>query len=244
LKDLVKAAIASVGYEVRRLKGPSNPSFHLLNALNHFGVDLVFDVGANTGQFSSTLLSLGYAGRLVSFEPSSNAHELLSRAATKYPNWRVHPRVAIGDTEGNVVLNVSANSVSSSLLPMLTSHSAVASGSEYVTSERVAVRTLDALAPPYLSDIRMPFLKIDTQGFEWQVLDGATRTLPLLCGVTCELSLVALYDGQRLWKELMSRLEEHNFQLWSLERGFTDKTCGRTLQIDATFFRTKKSFDR
>ncbi len=86
-------------------------------------------------------------------------------------------------------------------------------------------------------------MKIDTQGYEWNVLDGAEETLSKLKGLHCELSLVQLYEGQRLWLELLGRLEKEGFTLWNLQPGFTDTTSGRTLQVDATFFRVNKPSD-
>ena len=83
----------------------------------------------------------------------------------------------------------------------------------------------------------LPFLKIDTQGYEWQVLDGARESLSQCQGVLCELSLVPLYEGQCLWMEMIQRLESGGFTLWSIQKGFTDLRDGRTLQVDAIFLR-------
>ena len=74
------------------------------------------------------------------------------------------------------------------------------------------------------------------QGFEWQVLTGAEQTLPSIHGVLCELSLVVLYEGQHLWREMIDRLEAAGFTLWGLQPGFMDRR-GRNLQSDAIFFR-------
>jgi hypothetical protein len=120
---------------------------------------------------------------------------------------------------------------------MMESHSSAAEDSAYVGVERVPIFKLDSVAPKYLEKSRCPFLKIDTQGFEWQVLDGARETLPRVRGVLCELSLVPLYEGQRLWMDMIQRLEAEGFTLWSIQKGFPDPRDGRTLQVDATFFR-------
>lgn len=69
------------------------------------------------------------------------------------------------------------------------------------------------------------------------MLDGASETLPLVQGVLCELSLIALYEGQRLWMEMIHRFESDGFVLWSIQRGHTDPRDGRMLQVDAAFFR-------
>ena len=60
LKRLVKSVIHSVGFDIHYLNPASNPSFQLLKALERFKIDLVLDVGANVGQFSSELRSVGY----------------------------------------------------------------------------------------------------------------------------------------------------------------------------------------
>jgi len=237
LRNFVKSVIRSAGFDFHRLSPGADPNIQLFRAIERFGIDLVFDVGANVGQFASQLRSVGYAGNLVSFEPLSAAHRGLTRAARGDAKWLVHPRSAIGDQDGEVEIHIAGNSVSSSMLPMMDAHSSAAEGSAYVGGERTPIVRLDAIASRYLSQCRRPFLKIDTQGYEWQVLDGARGTLPSIQGVVCELSLVTLYEGQRLWREVIGRLESEGFTLWCLQQGFTDPRDGRTLQMDATFFR-------
>ena len=117
------------------------------------------------------------------------------------------------------------------------SHASAAPESAYVSAEKVPIFRLDTVATPYLEKARNPFLKIDTQGYEWHVLDGASAIVPRMRGVLCELSLVPLYEGQRLWLEIIRRLEHEGFTLWSIQMGFTDPRDGRTLQVDAIFFR-------
>jgi hypothetical protein len=72
-------------------------------------------------------------------------------------------------------------------------------------------------------------LKIDTQGFEWQVLDGALLTLSNINGILLEVSLLEIYKGQKLWRDLVDRLENCGFTVWSIERGFIDAQNGRVL---------------
>jgi FkbM family methyltransferase len=237
LKESIKKLINAAGYDLKRLTPDSNPAYQLLKGLERFKVDLVLDIGANTGQFASELRTVGYQGKIVSFEPLSVASELLSRRASQDAGWLVHSRGAIGDYDGKIEINISGNSVSSSVLPMMQSHISAAEGSGYIASEQVPICRLDSVAPEYISPTDRYFLKIDTQGFEWQVLDGASKTLSLAQGVLCELSLVPLYEGQKLWQELIQRLEKAGFTLWSIQKGFTDPRDGRSLQVDAIFFR-------
>ena len=136
-----------------------------------------------------------------------------------------------------IELNIAGNSVSSSVLPMLASHSNAAPESAYQGKETVPLTTLDLILPKYLEQSSATLLKIDTQGYEWQVLLGAKEMIPKVRGVLMEVSLIPLYDGQHLWQESISQLEAEGFVLWALEPVFIDHSNGRTLQMDALFFR-------
>jgi FkbM family methyltransferase len=237
MKKIIKKVIHRFGWDLHRLSPASNPSVQLLAALNHVKSNTVFDVGANVGQFAQELRSVGFAGNIISFDPLTTAHAQLSKAARNDSKWTVHPRAAVGDHDGEIEINIAGNSVSSSVLPMLDAHSSAAVGSAYVASERTPLIRLDSVAEQYLSADSRPFVKIDTQGFEWQVLEGATETLKRAHGVLLELSLVPLYDGQRLWREIIERMESEGFTLWAIQKGFTDPRTGRSLQADGIFLR-------
>ncbi|MDJ0524424.1 MAG: FkbM family methyltransferase [Microcystis sp. M53600_WE12] len=87
-----------------------------------FSVDLVFDVGANIGQYAKLLRELGYSGRLVSLEPLSSAYSRLKAISKKDQLWEIAPQTAIGNQEGEIIINIAGNSYSSSALPMLDAH--------------------------------------------------------------------------------------------------------------------------
>lgn len=234
LKKSIIGMINAFGYHVSR-----NDLYQICKALNSFNVDVVLDVGANAGQFSLSLRRFGYRGKIVSYEPLNEAYEKLIKISKTDKKWEVSPRVAVGAYDGKIEINIAGNSVSSSILPMLKSHSDVAVGSEYIGKESVNIVKLDTVAKKYLQDYKNIFLKIDTQGYEWAVLDGAVEILPHVRGILCEMSLLELYEGQHLWMDILKRLETDGFIPWSIHEGFTDSKSGRTLQIDATFFRMK-----
>lgn len=234
---LIKRMLRRVGIDVRRYAPGSSPAALLMATCNAHLIDVVLDVGANAGQFGAGLRAAGYSGRIVSFEPLARAHAALVRASRDDVDWTVHQRCAIGSGRGSVEINVAANSVSSSILPMLEAHVAAAPESKYCDKESVPLETIDEVAPTYLRDARSLMLKIDTQGYEWQVLDGAAATLPRIKAILIEMSLVPLYEGQHLWQETITRLEKLGFVTWSLQPGFTDRSSGRTLQVDGMFVR-------
>lgn len=239
LKDMVRQVLRRMGLVVHRYVPPvPPPPSPIISSLQKFGIDLVLDVGANKGQFAAEIRRGGYAGSIVSFEPLSEAYGGLLQASKGDNKWEIYPRCALGDHIGEVEINIAGNSESSSILPMLETHRSAAPQSAYQGKEIVPIKTLDAVAGEYLDGARAPFLKIDTQGFEWHVLDGALVSLPKIRGVLVELSLVPLYEGQHLWLEVMTRLEVAGFTLWAFQPGFFDSASGRTLQVDGIFYRT------
>ena len=226
-----------LGLEVDKLAPRSNPDLQLVCALKKHNIDLVVDIGANEGQFASSIRNFGYSGRILSFEPLSMAYSQLLSKSKRDPLWDVYERCAIGDNDGEVSINVSNYSVSSSILPISQLHLNAEPRSKTIATEKVNLFKIDSIAPPYLESSRNPFLKIDTQGFEWQVLEGCKNSLSSFRGILCEISLVPLYEDQHLWKDLLKRIEDNGFTVWAIQPGFTNPLDGQTLQLNVIFFR-------
>lgn len=237
IKSLVKTALLGAGLELRRYNPAYSPDAQLANVLQRLAIDTVFDVGANTGQYAGLLRKIGYLGDIVSFEPLSEAHDELTGASASDPKWHLAPRMAIGAEDGEIQINIAGNSVSSSVLSMLDSHADAAPQSRYIGQEKVPLHRLDSQAPRYLSPGSRLLLKIDTQGFEGAVIDGAPETLARAQAVQLELSLAALYDGQLLLEQVIAKLRGLGFEIWTLWPGFADPATGRLLQIDAILVR-------
>ena len=238
MRAFLHKLLQGFGYDIHRFHAAALPEAQLACALRSRGFNLVLDVGANAGQFGLKLRDHGYGGRIVSFEPLEEPRQQLIEAADADALWEVAERAAIGDRDGEIDIHVSANSYSSSALDVLDSHLHAAPDSRYVGSERVPLRCLDAVALPYLHPDSVAFLKIDTQGFEDRVLDGAARILPRIGGIQLELSVVPLYSGQKLLPEMLERLRSLGFALWGIWPALVEPDTGRVLQVDATFFRS------
>lgn len=209
---------------------------HFVRALHERGIDAVLDVGANVGQFAQDLRQAGFAGRIVSVEPLESAYDALTRAAARDAAWVVE-RAGVGAAPGSLTLHRAGNSVSSSVLPILERHVRAAPESAYVASETVPATTVDELVKRHDLTPETALLKIDVQGYELPVLQGAADTLDRFAAVRTEMSLVPLYEGQALLPEIVGVLDEHGFELWSIERGFVDAASGRLLQADGIFVR-------
>lgn len=198
-------------------------------------IDVVLDVGAARGGFGRELRDFGYEGRIVSFEPLGDAHRDLSELTATDPGWTA-VRTAIGAEQGTATINVASNSTSSSLLPMGAAHLDAAPEVNYVGTEEVTMSRLDDVAPAHLHEASRTFLKVDTQGFERSVLEGAPETLARCEGLQLELSLTSLYDGGMVVDEAIAMAYARGFELTALFQGFTSPD-GRLLQVDGVFFR-------
>lgn len=209
----------------------------IVSAMSWLGVDTVLDVGANIGQYADALRSSGFDGRIVSFEPLGDAYRQLAQRAAKDPRWTaVH--TAVGAERGTLEIHIAANSHSSSVLAMNDTHLDAAPHSRTVGSESVPVTTVADVAAEHAIVPERTLLKIDTQGYEKPVLDGAGGLLAQFALVQLELSFVPLYDGQALYPELVTRLNGLGFEWYGVDSAFVDPRTGRMLQVDGLFARS------
>lgn len=206
----------------------------MATTLRWLGADTVLDIGANIGQYGSALRASGFSDRLISCEPLPDAFGHLSRRAAGDPKWTTL-HTAVGAAGGTSTINVSANSFSSSMLPMTDAHRNAAPGSEFVATVPVPVTTVRDLIDVHRVDPARALLKIDTQGYESQVLDGTGDLLRSFAAVQMELSFVPLYAGQQLFDQLVARMADEGFGIFCLDAGFADPRTGRMLQCDGVF---------
>ena len=145
--------------------------------------------------------------------------------------------MALGASQGEVVIHVAGNSLSSSVLDMLPEHKQAVPGSGFVGSETVALRRLDRVAPNYLQGAKAVLLKIDTQGYEDRVISGAAGVIDRITAIQTEMSFVPLYAQQPLFDDLRGRIESMDFELFAIFPGHVHEFTGRTLQVDGLFLR-------
>lgn len=99
--------------------------------------------------------------------------------------------------------------------------------------------TLDGVIDRYAGRDARPFLKVDAQGYERQVLAGAVASLHRFRGVQLELSLVPLYEGAMSFEDGLAMMREAGLQLARLDPVFEDPRTGRLLQCDGVFVRDR-----
>lgn len=235
---ITKKIFQNFGILIRKYNPATSEELRRTRLFEHYHIDLVFDIGANKGQYAMGIMDAGYKNRIVSFEPLTSAYSAISAASKSYPNWTVAQRCAIGSKNEEIEINISANSVSSTLLNMLDTHIDGAPESKIIGKEKVQVYPLDEIAPQYTGNSKNIFLKIDVQGFEQEVLKGAQHMLDKAKGVEMEISLVPLYENQSwLLAEIVDYMTKKGFTMTSIVPAFTDHKTGKVLQCNGIFFR-------
>ena len=230
--------LRGLGWELQRFRNSNSEPRVLADILRFTRPDVVLDVGANLGQFGDQLLSLGYSGKLVSFEAIPNVHsQLQQHARHRSKSWIVAPCAALGSRRGSIDINISANVLSSSVLPMREAHLSAAPTSNYVDRQSVAMERLDQLARQFVPESARVFIKIDTQGYELEVFKGAADLLPQTAGLQLELSLAPLYEGAPTFMEMIAVLQSSGFEPFGVVPVFRDAGTGRLLQVDGYFTR-------
>ena len=234
----VKYIFRIFGLEVTAFNGAMSDYSILYRIIRNNDIDLIVDVGANVGQYASLVGSIGYKNQIFSIEPLNDAHEILCKKSERDFKWKVLPRTAIGDSKGSVTINKSNNSVSSSILNILPIHINSEESSSYVSSEVVSLERLDSFLAEFIDESHKNiFLKIDTQGFEDEVLNGASNILSRINFIQCELSLRPLYENQKLIEDIILKLRSYGFTLVAIAPGFKDPHSKELLQCDGFFAR-------
>lgn len=230
----------AIGVDYQRYDARNFACLRRAHVMSALGVHNVLDVGAHDGGYGRELRQHGYRGGLVSFEPLTVPFERLAQAARLDGNWRVH-RLALGSMEGEAQINVSRRLTSSSLLRMTAAHERAAPESQYQGLETVKLDRLDRQMKA--GDIRQvtTWLKIDVQGYEAYVLEGAGGLLREFAGIELELSLASVYEGAPMIEEMIAYLRREGYEPTSFEDVLFDSTTTRVLQVNGMFLNRSRS---
>jgi FkbM family methyltransferase len=238
MKYKLKKVFHKIGFGVCRWNYRTRFDVRNCKLLRNSQVATVIDVGANVGQFGEALRKNGYIGKIISIEPVRDSHRLLLEKAKSDKEWIVLPPMAIGDISRNVTINKSNNSQSSSILNFAPSHFKAAPDVVMVGTETVVCKKLDDLwsdIAPYIKGGLM--LKLDVQGYEKRVLEGARCTLDKIDIIQLEVSTVPMYEGEDDWIVLSQNLKDIGFKLVDAAPVVIGKDDGKVMQWDMVFSR-------
>jgi FkbM family methyltransferase len=228
-KILRKKSLELSGY-------PNKDIRRRLKIMKMANINLLLDVGANEGQYGKKSREYGYKGKIISFEPSSLAFKKLLLNSNKDENWKVF-NYGLGENNRKTKINIAGNSQSSSILEMHKTHLESRPSSTYISSEEIEIVSLDSILPQLANENDNIMMKIDTQGYEKFVLEGADRSLGKIKVIQIEMSLSNLYINEMPFVEKIIYLNEKGFQLFSIENGFSDKNKPQLLCVDGIFIK-------
>lgn len=237
IKYLIKQFFNLFGLEISY--GLNDDIVRRLKLMKFMSINKVFDIGANVGNYGKELRKYKYDGKIFSFEPINNIFIKLNETSLKYNDWDTF-NYALGDSDTYSEINVSEVSDTSSILDLLPEQILNAPQSIYVRREKIEIKTLDSIFSSFVSHDDRVMIKIDTQGFEKKVLEGASKVLNNVSIIQLEMSFVQLYQNETLFFEMNTFLNEKGFFLYSIENGFSNKENGRLLQADGIYINVSK----
>jgi FkbM family methyltransferase len=227
MSNMIRSALVSLAYRgiasgVRLPDAPMVQAFkqwsRLIDLTRRLDINVFLDVGANRGFFSKHLRMSGYRGRLLSFEPIPQDHDQIRALAANDAGWTTCC-YALGSENGTRDFHLNffgdQQTVLSSFLKFKDERLIQFNTARTV---KVEIRRLDDILPQLIVGIKSPriFLKMDTQGYDGQVIEGATECLEHVVGMQSEISVIPIYQGMQHYTESLAHYERLGFALADL----------------------------
>ncbi|MGB0579777.1 MAG: FkbM family methyltransferase [Limisphaerales bacterium] len=224
----------------RRMRIPL-PLYRMFNRIRLLTpVNTILDVGANIGEFSEWVAKFWPEAKIHAFEPLPCCLSPLQQVAARHPQVSIH-EFALGEKSGEAEMFENEFSPSSSLLPMTDRHREIWPKTAKDKPVNVPIRTLDAFVEE--NQLSTPtLLKLDVQGFEINVLRGASKALKNVAVILSEVQFDAFYEDQTDFLDLQILLKEHGFRFLEFadERRLNEEH--RLVYADAVFVRHELRF--
>ena len=218
MKKLMRRVLINFGFDIVRIGNSNeNLSKHLLNVLVYKNIECVIDVGSNSGQYGMFLRGIGYKGHIVSFEPVNSVFNILEESCDQDDKWSCH-NIALGDMNGEKMMNVYKSTVFSSFLKANEYSKNIWDSLRDVTQENVKVSMLDDVYEDMIGSLGCAnhMLKLDTQGYDKYVFDGARGCLKNISVLQSELSLIPIYSGMHDVYDVLKEYNEKGFYISGL----------------------------
>lgn len=193
---ILEVALRCRGYSNFRDHFESGEHYFIERILSVIKPTVCVDVGANVGSYAQALLEATQA-KIYSFEPLSQPFEALSAVGQRYPGRLIAINYGVGAKDE--VLRIHFNDE-------MTAHASFSEevkNVSYVRNEKsqdIEVVSLDSYFAKH-SVNQIDFIKIDTEGFEYEVLRGAQNIIaqfrPQL--IQIEFNWHQLFKGQTLF---------------------------------------------
>lgn len=226
-------------FQARKLPVFSIASYLTNSRLSKHGMspELIIDAGANIGQFSLYASLFFPQAQIHSFEPIESVYRILSRNIHTNPNITAH-NLALGESESKISFNLNSDSQASSSLAQSEHRSLIFPEKQVVDIIEVQQTTLSS----FLKCFSLPkeiLLKIDVQGAEHLVLQGASSVLSQIDYILLEASVVPLYKGEMSLNEIITYTESLGYSLYSVINAGRSPKRGDYIEFDLLFSRKK-----
>lgn len=189
----------------------------------------IVDVGARSG-FQEKWNSLASYAQFIGFEPDEDEFAALSSRASKTENL-FFLNTALHSHEGKREFHLLRGRQASSLLfPNRVMIERFPEPERFEIEKTVALKvdSMDnVLRANNIEDV--DFIKLDTQGTELSILEGATNTLRDVFGVEIEVEFLKLYEDQPLFCEVDEFLKKQDFELFDLRPNYWKRKSGMDL---------------
>ena len=232
----IRGLVRQTGFDLVRYQPKTHQKARRKALFDAYAINVVFDVGGNVGGFGQELREQGYTGKIISFEPVGHVFAILQARAAQDANWEAH-HFALGNTNSTAEINLAGDSAKSSFLPMDPFLKKQIPDSEFVGKETIQIKTLDSIFDSFCKPTDNILLKMDVQGFEPNVIEGAAQSLKFINSVQTEMSMLPVYTGEKLYYEVSELLYRHGYVLVGFEDGFADDHTGQLFQADGLFHR-------
>jgi FkbM family methyltransferase len=235
MKKTILRLAEKLGYTIVRTQRLQNLAMasRLHGIFAKYKIETVIDVGANEGQYRDFLrMEVGFEGTIESFEPLPElAARLKQRAAREDPEWLIHAS-ALGAQAGTREMNIMAGSVFSSFrAPIQVASDTQRAMNTVVGTAVVPVTTLDVEFGNRRADLHHTYLKLDTQGFDLEVLRGGKQVVADLPALQTEVSFCPFYENVPDYKRAIAEFENHGFVVADFFLVCTDGTH-RAMEFD------------
>jgi len=193
---------------------------HLRRLFEYLAVDIVYDIGANQGQYATMLREkVGYRGVIVSVEPIPEMADAIRKKAKNDPLWYVE-QLVVADTPGTRTFHVMQDRECSSLsvgtLSDTTSYEAQTTVDFAIKVESITLAALVTRWQAKHSNLTHPYLKLDTQGYDSHILKSAPETVKSFAAFQSELSVKRLYESSVLIEDILATYKGYGFDVSAL----------------------------
>jgi FkbM family methyltransferase len=236
--EVLQRTLRRFGVTIVRDPIPGSLPSELARILRRLEINCVLDVGANVGQYVTLLRERArYQDHIVSFEPASETFKILTERCKDDLMWSGHPW-ALGREQGTFSLNRFSESVFDSFLsPSEFALSQFPRALQLEGTEIVGMHRLDDVFDAVTRHIAQPrvFMKVDTQGFDMDVLAGAGARIGEIRGLQMEASLHAVYEGVPSFIEMLSDVTAAGYDLAGVFPVTKDTDRMRIIEADCLF---------